>query len=49
MKNKIAILDSSDKYTHWLILKFTPITKKARLTPKRLAKMIIGDGITSQE
>ena len=33
MKNKISILDFTDKYTHWLIPKFTPIIKKVRLTP----------------
>ncbi len=49
MKKEIPILDPTDKYTHWLIPKFTPITKEARLTPERLAKMVIGDGITSQE
>ena len=34
---------------HWLIPKFTPIAKRAILTPERLAKMIIGDGMTSQK
>ncbi len=48
-KKEIPILDPIDKYTHWLIPKFTPIAKGARLTPKRLAKMIIGDGITSHK
>ncbi len=36
-------------YTYWLITKFTPIAKGARLTPERLGKMIIEDGITDQE
>ena len=49
IKKEIPILDPTDKYTHWLIPKFTPIAKGARLTPERLAKMIIGDGMTSQE
>ena len=44
---KIPILDSTDKYTHWLILKFTPIAKRSRLPPKRLGKIIIGDGMTA--
>ena len=48
MKEEIPILDPTDKYTHWLIPKFTLIAKEARLTPERLAKMIIGDGMTSQ-
>ena len=49
IKKEIPILDPTDKYTHWLIPKFTPIAKGARLTPERLAKMIIGDGMTAQE
>ncbi len=49
MKKEILILDPTDKYKYWLISKFTPIAKGARLTPERLAKMIIGDGMTSQE
>ena len=49
IKKEIPILDLTDKYMHWLIPKFTLIAKKARLTPKRLAKMIIGDGMTSQK
>ena len=49
IKNEVPILDPNDKYTHWLIPKFTPIAKGARLTPERLAKMIIGDGMTLQE
>lgn len=38
-----------DKYTYWLIPKFTPIAKKARFTSERLAKMIIEDNMISQE
>ena len=49
MKKEIPILYPTNKYTHWLIPKFTPIAKGARLTPERLAKMIIGDGMISQE
>lgn len=49
MKTEIRILDLSDKYTHWLIPKFTPIAKEARLTSEQLAKKIIRDGMTSQE
>ena len=49
MKKEIPILDPTDKYTHWLIPKFTPIAKKARLTSERLAKMIIGEGMSPQE
>ncbi len=49
IKREISILDSIDKYTHWLIPMFTPITKRARLTPKRLSKIIIEDGMIVQE
>ena len=49
IKKEIPILDLTDKYTHWLIPKFTPIAKGARLIPERLAKMIIGDGMTIEE
>lgn len=49
IKGETLILDSNDKYSQWLIPKFTPIAKGARLTPERLAKMIIGDGMTSEE
>ncbi len=31
MKKEIPILDPTDKYTHWLIPKFTPIAKGANL------------------
>ena len=44
IKREIPILDPTDKYTNWFIPKFTPIAKGARLTPKRLGKMIIGEG-----
>lgn len=44
---KISILDSIiDKYTYWLIPGFTPITKGARFILERLAKMIIGNGMS---
>ena len=49
IKREIPILDPTDKYTHWLIPKFTPIAKGARLTPEWLGKMIIGEGMTAQE
>lgn len=49
IKREIPIFDLTDKYTHWLIPKFTPITKEARLIPKWLGKMIIGKGMTAQE
>ncbi len=42
MKKEIPILDPKDKYTHWLISKFTPIAKGARFTLEQLAKLIIG-------
>ncbi len=46
IKRETPILDLTDKYTHWLIPKFIPIAKGARLTPERLGKMIIEDGMT---
>ncbi len=49
IKREISILDPTDKYTHWLIPKFISIAKRARLTPERLGKMIIGEGMTAQE
>ena len=49
VKKETSILDSIDKYTYWLIPKFTPIAKGARLILKRLGKMIIRDGMTEQE
>ena len=49
IKNEIFILNPMDKYTHWLIPKFTLIAKKARLIPERRAKMIIRDSMISQE
>ena len=33
IKKETHILDPTDKYTHWLIPKFTLIAKKARFTP----------------
>lgn len=49
IEKEISIFDPTDKYMHWLIPKFTPIAKRAILTPKRLAKMSIGDNMISQE
>ena len=49
IKKEISIFDPTDNYTHWLISKFTPIAKGAIITLERLAKMIIGDDMTSQE
>lgn len=49
MKKEISILDSTDKYVYWFIPRFIFIAKKARLTPKQLAKIIIDDGITFQK
>lgn len=49
IKKKVPILDPTDKYTYWLIPKFTSIVKKARFTPEQLGKMIIRDKITKQE
>lgn len=49
IKRETPILDSNDKYTNWLILKFNLIAKWARFTPERLKKLIIRDEITEQE
>lgn len=49
IKKVILILNPIHKYIYWLIPEFTSITKKARLTLERLAKMIIGDNMTFQE
>ena len=49
IKKKIPILDPTNKYTYWLIPKFTPIAKGAKLTSDRLGKMVIGEGMTAQE
>ncbi len=49
MKKEIPILNPKDKYTHWLIPKFTPIAKRATLTKDRLIKMIIGEGMSPKE
>ena len=49
IKKKVPIFDPTDKYSHWLIPKFTPIAQGAKLTPKRLAKMIVRNGMTAQE
>ena len=49
IKKEILILDPTDKYTYWLIPKFTLIAKETRLTPKRLRKMIMREGMTAQE
>lgn len=49
LKKEIPIFELTNKYTHWLISKFTPISKKAKLTLEQLAKIIIGDDMTFQE
>ena len=49
IKKKTPIFDSNNKYTQWLIPKFTSIAKGARLTPEQLGKMIIRDGMISEE
>ena len=49
IKKEIPIFDSIDKYTHWLISKFTPIAKRARLTPEQLTTMIIEDSMWPQK
>ena len=49
IKKKVPIFDPTDKYSHWLIPKFTPSAKRARLTHECLAKMIVGDSITAKE
>lgn len=49
MSKKISIFNPIDYYMHWFIVKFTPIVKSARLTPKQLAKMIHRDDMIAQE
>lgn len=49
IKKEIPIFEFIDKYTHWLIPKFILIPKEAKLTSKRLAKMIIENGMSFQE
>ena len=49
IKKETPILDPIDKYTYWLVSKFTPIVKEARLIPERHGKMIVGDEIIEQE
>ena len=49
MKKEMPILDLTDKYTHWLISKFTPIAKGARFTLEQLAKLIIGKVMSPKE
>lgn len=49
IKRETLILDLINKYTYWLVSKFTPIAKKVRLTPEKLGKMIFRDIITEQE
>lgn len=46
---KIFILNYTNKYTYQLISGFIPFTKRARLIPKQLGKMIIEDKIIEQE
>lgn len=40
------MFNSTDKYIYQHIPKFTPISKAARLTPKWMNEMIIGEDIT---
>lgn len=49
IKKETPILNSNNKYPQWLTPKFTPTARGARLTPERLAKMIIGDGMSTEE
>lgn len=49
IRKETLIFDPNDKYTQWLIPKFTPITKRARFTPEPLAILIIVDDMTSVE
>lgn len=49
IKKEISIFNLMNKYTHWLISKFTLIAKKTRLTPKQLVKIIIKNGMTYQK
>lgn len=49
IEKKILILDLNNKYNYYLIPKFTPIVKGARLTSERLAKRIIKNSITAQK
>ena len=49
IKKETLILDPIDKYTHWLISKFTSIVKGIRFTPEQLEKIIIGKGMTTQK
>ncbi|KAL9588783.1 MAG: hypothetical protein Q9203_002419 [Teloschistes exilis] len=37
------------RYDHWLVPKFTPIARGARLTPERLERIVCGDGLTLVE
>jgi|SRR5438045_861833 len=37
------------KYSNWLILKFSDIKKGSRLTEECAAKLLVGEGLTSQE
>lgn len=49
IKKETPILNLAEKYTYWLIPKFTSITKEARFTPKQLGKIVIREGMTAQE
>ncbi len=49
IKNEVLIIDPTSQYSYWLISKFIPISKGARITPERLQRMIIEDGMTPQE
>lgn len=49
LSKKTFILDPKDNYMTWLILKFITIAKEAILSPDRLSKIIIGDGMIFEE
>ncbi len=49
MKNKNSILESYDKYSHWLIFKYFAIAKKTRLTLEELEKIIIREIIYNKQ
>lgn len=47
IKKETSILNSNNKYTQQLIFKFTFILKSTRFIIEQLAKMIIGDDMSS--
>ena len=46
---KNSILDFTDKYTHWLIPRFTPINKELKLIFELIYKLIIRNDMRKQE